>query len=65
MNELPKSESGEPLLGYRQTSNGRYLLYPADAKKVSEDFEPIDLRFRSQVDQNEFGDDVWRYPPKG
>lgn len=25
----------------------------------------IDLRFRSQVDQNEFGDDVWRYPSKG
>jgi hypothetical protein len=65
MNELPKSESGEPLLGYRQTSNGRYLLYPADAKKVSEDFEPLDLRYRYHHDQNEFGDDVWRYPPKG
>jgi hypothetical protein len=63
---LPKSASGAPLIGYRQTSNGRYLLHPNTAtKKVSEDFEPIDIRFRSLNDQDEFGDDVWRYPRPG
>ncbi len=55
-------DSTKPLLGYRKSSNGRFLLYPATMTDVPEEYRPLDTETRSQRRQEEFGDSVWRYP---
>jgi hypothetical protein len=60
--KLPTAFYGHgPLLGYRRTTNGHFLLYPAGMTNVSESF-PKNKNARSQYFWE--GDGVWRYPAK-
>ena len=51
----------QPLLGYRRTASGSFILFPADMPDVSEVWKRDQSQNRSyfEVDQ---GDGVWRYP---
>lgn len=53
----------EPLIGYRKSSNQRYLLYPAKMTEVSETLQPAS-EYTSKRQHDRFGDGVWRYPTK-